>query len=672
MQAEPQPFSSPAGPGIFDRIRRVYRLVLGAPKNPLDPHIFHQVSLIAFLAWVGLGADGLSSACYGPEEAFLALGSDRFLAPFLALATAVTVFIISASYSQIIELFPTGGGGYLVASKLLGPRAGVVSGSALVVDYVLTVAISIASGADAIFSFLPLEFQHVKLLTEAAVIGLLILLNLRGAKESVTLLLPVFLGFIVTHAIVIVYGVWVSAGAIPATVANTATQSMQGLREQGLWVMLGLFLHAYSMGAGTYTGIEAVSNGLPILRDPKVQTGKKTMLYMATSLAFTAGGILLCYLLADVHHQPGRTLNAVLIERLVAGWHIGDLQIGNAFLLATLLCEGALLFVAAQTGFLDGPRVLASMAVDSWVPHRFYQLSDRLVTKNGTLMMGVAALGILFYTQGAVRLLVVLYSINVFLTFTLSQLGMCIHWWQVRQEEPRWRRRLAVNGLGLTLTSAILAVTLSLKFAEGGWVTAVITSGLILTCLWIRRHYDQVGRSFERLDSILTAVPSPPEVEFAPTLDHNVPTAVLLVTDYNGLGVHSFLSIPRLFADHFKQFIFVSVGVIDSSKFKGAAEVEHLRQSTEEFLRRYVAFTNSQGLRAEYRYTLGTETIDLLVQQCRQIAKEYPRAVFFSGKLIFEEETLLTRLLHNQAALTLQRRMQFAGLQTVVLPIRAL
>jgi amino acid transporter len=657
---------------MFDRLRRVYRLVLGAPKNPLDPHIFHQVSLIAFLAWVGLGADGLSSACYGPEEAFLALGSDRFLAPFLALATALTVFIISASYSQIIELFPTGGGGYLVASKLLGARAGVVSGSALVVDYVLTVAISVASGADAIFSFLPLEFQHAKLLTEAAVIGLLILLNLRGAKESVTLLLPVFLGFIVTHAIVIVYGVWVSAGAIPATVTNTVTESVHGLREQGFWVMLGLFLHAYSMGAGTYTGIEAVSNGLPILRDPKVQTGKRTMLYMATSLAFTAGGILLCYLLANVSHQPGRTLNAVLIERLVAGWHIGGLQIGQGFLLVTLICEGALLFVAAQTGFLDGPRVLASMAVDSWVPHRFYQLSDRLVTKNGTLLMGLAALGILFYTQGAVRLLVVLYSINVFLTFTLSQLGMCIHWWQVRKEEPRWQPRLAVNGLGLVLTSAILAVTLSLKFAEGGWVTAVITSGLIVTCLWIRRHYDQVGESFQRLDSILTAVPSPPEVELSLTLERNAPTAVLLVTGYNGLGIHSFLSVPRLFADHFKQFVFVSVGVIDSSRFKGAAEVEHLRQSTEEFLRRYVAFANSQGLRAESRYTLGTDTIDLLVQQCEKIAKDYPRAVFFSGKLIFEEETLLTRLLHNQAALTLQRRLQFAGLQTVVLPIRAL
>ena len=657
---------------MFERFRRLSRVIIGEPKNPLDPHVFHQVSLVAFLAWVGLGADGLSSACYGPEEAFLALGGDRFLAPFLVLATALTVFIISASYSQIIELFPTGGGGYLVASKLLGPRAGLVSGSALVVDYVRTIAISIASGADAIFSFLPLQFQHVKLPTEALGIGVLILLNLRGVKESVTLLVPVFLGFILTHTLVILYGVWVHVGAVPSIAANTGVETARGLHEQGLWVMLALFLHAYSMGAGTYTGIEAASNGLPILREPRVHTGKRTMLYMATSLAFTAGGILLCYLLVGVEHQPGRTLNAVLVERLVGGWHIGGLPVGRTFLLTTLLCEGALLFVAAQTGFLDGPRVLASMAVDSWVPHRFYQLSDRLVTKNGTLMMGVAALAILFYTEGAVRLLVVLYSINVFLTFTLSQLGMCIHWWQVRNEQPVWRRRLAINGLGLILTSAILAVTLSLKFAEGGWVTAVITSALIVTCLWIRGHYDQAAQSFQRLDTILTAVPPPPEMTVTPRCDRNAPTAVMLVTGFNGLGIHSFLSIPRLFADHFKQFIFVSVGVIDSSRFKGLSEVEHLKQSTEECLKRYVAFVTSQGLCADYRYVLGTDTIDLLVDLCQRIAKDYPRAVFFTGKLIFAEETFLTRLLHNQAAFTLQLRLQFAGLQTIVLPIRAL
>ena len=182
-------------------------ILLGKPKDPLDPRVFHQISLVAFLAWVGLGADGLSSSAYGPEEAYLALGQHFYLALPLALLTIVTVFVISASYSQIIELFPTGGGGYLVATKLLGPRSGLVSGSALVVDYMLTITISIASSADALFSFLPESYQSYKIFAEVFLIFMLILLNLRGVKESVLFLLPIFLLFIVMHLVAILLGV---------------------------------------------------------------------------------------------------------------------------------------------------------------------------------------------------------------------------------------------------------------------------------------------------------------------------------------------------------------------------------------------------------------------------------------------------------------------------------
>src|SRR5215204_6580953 len=182
-------------------------LVFGKPKDPLDPRVFHQISLVAFLAWVGLGADGLSSSAYGPEEAYLALGQHFYLALLLAILTAVTVFIISASYSQIIELFPTGGGGYLVATKLLGSRAGLVSGSALVVDYMLTITISIASSADALFSFLPAALAAYKFAVEILLIFALIFLNLRGVRESVLVLLPIFLLFIVMHIAAITLGI---------------------------------------------------------------------------------------------------------------------------------------------------------------------------------------------------------------------------------------------------------------------------------------------------------------------------------------------------------------------------------------------------------------------------------------------------------------------------------
>lgn len=185
--------------------RRVKSLIIGNARSPHDRTIFHKLSLIAFFAWIGLGADGLSSSCYGPEEAFRALQGHYYLSVFVALAAVVTIFVISASYSQIIELFPSGGGGYLVASKLLSPTFGMFSGCALVVDYVLTITVSIASGADAIFSFLPGEWLSYKLST--AIIGILALtlLNLRGVKEAVAPLVPVFLIFVITHAFVIIY-----------------------------------------------------------------------------------------------------------------------------------------------------------------------------------------------------------------------------------------------------------------------------------------------------------------------------------------------------------------------------------------------------------------------------------------------------------------------------------
>ncbi|MBK8651735.1 MAG: APC family permease [Elusimicrobia bacterium] len=312
--------------------------IFGRPKSPLDPRVFHNVSLVAFFAWVGLGADGLSSSCYGPEEAFRALGQYTHLAIPLALAVAATVFILSASYSEIIEAFPTGGGGYLVAAKLIGPLPGLVSGSALLVDYILTVAISVASSIDAIFSFLPPDWAQHKFIAAAVVLAILVTLNLRGVKESIIILTPIFLVFLVTHAIVILYGIFGHWTDLPGMVMETVTETREGLGAIGFIGMGAIFLRAFALGGGTFTGIEAVSNGLQILREPRAATGKRTMKYMAWSLALTAGGILINYVLNGVHHVPGKTMNAALVGGLTSGW-----PFGKTFLFITLLSEGALL-----------------------------------------------------------------------------------------------------------------------------------------------------------------------------------------------------------------------------------------------------------------------------------------------------------------------------------------
>src|SRR6266436_3171303 len=220
----PPPLSEPPPPPQPpSRWYRFKRVLLGGPKDFQDPQLFHTLSLAAFLAWVGLGADGLSSSSYGPEEAFKALGEHQYLAIFLAALTALTVLIIAASYSKIIEHFPFGGGGYVVASRLLGPRWGVVSGSALLVDYVLTITTSIAAGGDALFSSLPESLHFLKLPTDVAVIAALTVLNLRGVKESVTTLVPIFLTFVLTHAVVIVGGVFFHLGRASEVVEHVRT-----------------------------------------------------------------------------------------------------------------------------------------------------------------------------------------------------------------------------------------------------------------------------------------------------------------------------------------------------------------------------------------------------------------------------------------------------------------
>ncbi len=650
--------------------RTITDLLIGPPRDIRDPQVFHNLSLVAFLAWVGLGSDGLSSSCYGPEEAFLALGHHQYLAVFLAMLMALTVFVISASYSQTIDLFPSGGGGYLVASKLLGRYPGVISGSALVVDYVLTVSISIASGADAIFSFLPVHWYHYKLLFCLGIILLMVGMNLRGIKESVMALLPIFVAFVLVHVFMIAYAFITRAGELPMIAHDAVGQMHEGVATLGMLPLIVIFLRAYSLGGGTYTGIEAVSNGLPILREPRTVTGKRTMIYMALSLAFIAGGILIGYLLLNVSEQHGKTLNAVLFYKLVGTWKLGGLPVGTLFITFALITEGALLFVAAQTGFIDGPRVLATMAHDRWLPRRFSYLSTRLVTQDGVLAMGLSAFVILLLTEARVEMLVVLYAINVFLTFTLSQLGMSVHWIRSRLSEPRWRRKLFVNGLGCLFTGAILVVTTTLKFWDGGWITLLMTGGLIAFCMVVQAHYARVSRAVERLEVDLIPSFMLPRTNPKHDFDPDAPTAVLLVSGFNGLGLATIVSLPRLFGQQFRNLVFVSVGEVDSGLFKSHEEVEALERSLMDDLEEYSKFASDLGFHSTVRVGLGTDVVLELRRLCLQVSQEFPRAVFFAGKLVFERENFFNRFLHNQTALEMQNWLQFHGLSMVILPVR--
>lgn len=639
--------------------------LIGDPLNPFNPNIVRHISLVAFLAWIGLGADGLSSSCYGPEEAYIALGDHTHLALYIAVAMAITVFIISLGYNQVIELFPSGGGGYKVATQLLGPYVGLVSGSALIIDYVLTIAVSTASGMDALFSMLPTSFLPFKLLAEGLLIILLITVNMRGMKESIKLLLPIFLGFVVTHFSLIIYGIMVHRTGLISIVPDTISETKQLSAAIGFLPLLALMFHAYSLGSGTYTGLEAVSNNVNRLSEPRVRTGKWTMFYMAISLSFTAGGIILLYLLWQAKPTGSQTLNAVVFHSI-----LGDSWLGEALLLITLTLEAGLLFIAANAGFLAGPTVLANMAVDSWVPNRFRHLSSRLVVQNGIIMFGIAALIILFWSQGEVSWLVILYSINVFITFSLCLLGLCVYWIRHRSKvSSKWFWRFLFSAFACLVTTSILIVTLTSKFQSGGWVTVTITLGVIGVCLLINRHYRTVSKKLAELDMTLRPAIVEKTPHAIPT-NPNQPTAVILVGKSVGVSMHTLLSVLRIFPNHFKNFIFISVGNVDVESFSGQATLEEMRHNVMSTLQYFVDYCSQYNIPAESYASFGTDTVDKLLAIAEKVSGKYQNCIFFASKMIFKKDNWITRILHNETPNTLQRHLHLEGKELVILPMK--
>jgi amino acid transporter len=657
--------NEPEKPSLYKRFQIK---IIGRPRNIHDPSIFHKLALIALLSWIGLGADGLSSSSYGPSEAFNVIQNHPYLALFLALATALTVFVISYSYSRIIEYFPHGGGGYIVASHTLGKRAGVLSGSALLVDYVLTITVSIAACGDAIFSFVPSQFHDPNIILgfKMILVLLLIFMNLRGVKESVLILAPIFLIFIATHVLLLGYGIFSNVSKIGTHVTVFNNQLGADLTAIGFVGVLAIFLKAFSLGAGTYTGIEAVSNGLPIMREPRVKTGKKTMMYMAVSLALVAGALYFCYFLVDIHPVSGQTLNAVLANALFGGFPMGY---WIAFII--ILSEGLLLIVAAQTGFLDGPRVMANMAVDSWFPKKFAALSERLTMRNGVVLMGGAALLLMYLTNGNISFLVIMYAINVFITFSLSQLGMSRFIITNRKKIKEWNRHLPIYLLGLALCLTILTITIYEKFGQGGWLTLVVTLFVITICYLIHRHYAKIKKAMRKFNEtlLLSSIHLVGHPNKKPVNPKSI-TAVILVEGYNGYGVNTFLSLIRNFPGLYKNIIFVSIAEIDSGTFKGVKEVEALELSVKESLMKYVQLAQRLGFSADFRMDVGTDVVETASHLCESIAEEFPKAMFFTAKLVFRHETIFHKLFHNETAFAIQRRLQWKGIPVVILPVR--
>ena len=643
-------------------------ILLGKPLDPLNAGIRSHILLIAFFAWIGLGSDGLSSANYGPEMAFKTLGiSYHYLAVYIALMMTVTIFIIALSYNQVVELFPNGGGGYKVANRLLHPYAGVVSGLALIIDYILTIAISVSAASDAIFSLLPGTLPIFNLLVKIFLLILLTWLNLRGMKESIKILTPVFLGFVVVHIALLAYGMTAHASDWHTVYAHTVSESKSYVAHSGIFALLFLLFKAYSMGAGTYTGLEAVSNNVNILAEPRVRTGKYTMFYMAISLSVVAGGITLCYLLWTVTPVAGQTYNAILFHKI-----LGNSWFGYAALVVTLLLEAGILLVGANTGFLGGPAVLSNMAVDEWVPSLFSNISSRLIRQNAVLFFGIGSIFIVALLDGHVDALVILYSTSVFLTFSITLFALTRHWWKTRKQHKNWLYRCSISLLGFVVCALILCITIVEKISHGSWVTLLAICLLSYLCLRVKRYYARIRRHINKYaDSLKKHLVSKKfsTIDYTPEFTDKGYVGVVLLSEHLGLDIHTTLSAVRMFPEGLKNFVFLKVGTIDNSNLSQEDSLHELQSSIEKEKDLLTAWAIENDLNMKFYSKVSVDTLQSYKELIQKVLDEEKNCLFFGGRVIARKQGVISKVLDFPLVLNLQNMLNSVGQNLIIIPM---
>jgi amino acid transporter len=454
-------------------------VLLGSPFA--SSQLMHErLSKIKALAI--FSSDALSSSAYATEEILLILllAGTASLHYSLAISglIAVLLVIVTLSYMQTIKAYPSGGGAYIVAHENLGRGAGLVAGAALLVDYILTVSVSVAAGVAAVTSAIP-DLGDLRVPIGVVMIFLITLGNLRGLREAGTLFaIPTYFFILMMSTVIVVGFTKLFLGDAPGTLFEAAPPRETHGAEQGL--TLFLLMRAFSSGSAALTGIEAISNGVPTFKKPEVSNARITMGFMAAILAFLFLSItFLSSRFGLVPIEGGETIVSQL----------GKATVGeNAFYYAYQLSTALILFLAANTSFNGFPPLGAILARDRFLPRQFSFRGDRLAYSNGIMILAVAAAILLAAFGGEVTRLIPLYALGVFVSFTLSQSGMVRHWLGLR--EGGWRTSLVINLVG-AIATAIVAVVIGLtKFTSGAWISVLIMAAFMVMFILIRRHYE--------------------------------------------------------------------------------------------------------------------------------------------------------------------------------------
>lgn len=505
--------------GLFSQLKRI---VVG---EPIPSHLAHHERLSRFTGLAILSSDPLSSVAYATEEILRVLilvgvGALSFASP-IAFVIATILAVVVFSYRQTIHAYPSGGGAYIVAKENLGETPALIAAAALLIDYVLTVAVSIAAGVAAITSAFSEWRAHTVAMTLAFVV-VLTLGNLRGIRESGRIFAAPTYFFILSLLALIAMGAW---HAVTGTVAPVP--DVIPLEPLGRSLTLFLLLTAFSNGCTAMTGVEAVSNGVPAFKPPEAKNAAATMLIMAVLSITMFIGITL---LARAYHVLPSEQETV-VSQLARGVFGGR---GFAYYLvqaATML----ILVLAANTAYADFPRLASILARDRYLPRQFMNQGDRLAFSNGIVGLSLFAALLLVVFGGDTHALIPLYMIGVFASFTLSQGGMVQHWRKLRG--PGWKTSAIISALGATVTGVVLLVVAVTKAHEGAWIILLLIPVHVFFFRATRRHYDLVnaqlslanwtGRSADRHNTVLVPISGVhcavvQAVEYAKTLSPDV------------------------------------------------------------------------------------------------------------------------------------------------------
>ena len=439
--------------------------------------------------------DALSSIAYANQEIYLGLviAGSAGLALALPMGAAITgvLAIVAISYFQTLQAYPTGGGSYSVARENLGAIPGLIAGAALLIDYLLTAAVSLTAATEALASAFPLLWTH-RILIALGFLLFLTLANLRGLRETGTLMaVPVYL-FLFTYLSMIVYGIYYLFMHGPRPLDSLAPTPIHPLT----WLLV---IKAFSTGCTALTGIEAISNGVPAFKSPEVKNAGKTLIVMAFLMGILfVGSIGLTFYLAIIAGPQETILSALSRHLLGTGPAYYLVQISTMLILA----------VAANTSFAGFPRLAAILAQDNYLPRQLTSLGDRLVYANGIVILAAATGLLIIVFNGDTHRLIPLFAVGVFLAFTLSQTGMVIHWLKFRQ--PGWKLKLAINAVGAVTTAITFIVVGYSKFSEGAWITFILIPAFVVLFSQIHRHYQLVRQQLSMKGLPPSIRPFPP------------------------------------------------------------------------------------------------------------------------------------------------------------------